>query len=128
MAEEPLAEETVGRFCLADEAGFNVRLQFVYWDQQGKRHHVQGTDSYPLGQEKCRSPGESNVPNGSRVSLYASVVLGWDRTAQQIFIYEEGSPMTAKYAISGTIFNAKLGLIGVEPTGDDEMAAPPTAP
>jgi hypothetical protein len=105
--------QSVGKFCLKDNGGFDVKLQFVYWDQDGNKIHVDGTGPYPLGQTQCRDPGQSGVPNGSAVSLYAFVVWGTDNTANQMFIYQSGSPVTANYVISGTVLDNTLALTNV---------------
>jgi hypothetical protein len=106
--------QSVGKFCLKDQGGFDVKLQFVYWDENGNKHHVDGTGAYPLGQTECRSPGDSGVPNGSMVSLYAFVVWGDDNTASQVFVYDASSPLTANYTISGTTLDNELGLNNIE--------------
>jgi hypothetical protein len=103
----------VGRFCLKNQGGFDVKLQFVYYDEQGERHHVDGTGAYPIGQTECRKPGESGVPNGAAVSLYAFVVWGADNTASQLFTYAQSSTVTANYTISGTTLDNELGLNSV---------------
>jgi hypothetical protein len=50
--------QSVGRFCLKNEGLFDVKLQFVYYDEHGGRHHVDGTGAYPGAQNECRKPGE----------------------------------------------------------------------
>jgi hypothetical protein len=104
---------SVGRFCLKNQGGFVVKLQFVYYDEHGERHHVDGTDGYPIGQTECRKPSDSGVPNGAAVSLYAFVVWGTDNTASQLFTYDQSSTVTANYTISGTTLDNELGLNSV---------------
>ncbi len=105
--------QRVGNFSLKDQGGFDVKLQFVYYDENGNRIHVDGTSAYPLGQTRTRKPSESGVPDGSPVSLYAFVVWGKDNTASQLFMYDQNSSTTAKYTISGTTLDNELGLNSV---------------
>jgi hypothetical protein len=104
---------SVGRFCLKNEGLFDVKLQFVYYDEHGGRHHVDGTGAYPGAQNECRKPGDSRVPNGAGVSLYAFVVGGKDKTASEQFTYDQGSALTARYTIVGTTLINKLIFNGV---------------
>jgi hypothetical protein len=105
--------ENVGRFCLTNDGAFDVKLQFVYYDEDGHRHHVGGTGLYPMSQTECHNPGDSGVTDGARVSLYAFVKLGDDKTASEVFVYEQGSPVTAHYKITGTTLINKLVFVGV---------------
>ncbi len=105
--------QTVGQFKLKNQGGFVVKLQFVYYDSNGNRVHVDGTGAFPLGQSKIADPGDYGVPDGSPVSLYAFVVWGKDNTAGQLFMYQKGSPVTANYTISGTTLDNELGLNSV---------------
>ncbi len=104
----------VGRFCLYNDGGFDVKLQFVYYDENGHRHHVDGTGAYPVLQTECRKPGDSGVPNGAGVSLYAFVVWGADNTASEMFVYDQTSTVTAYYKITGTTLQSDLVLDKVE--------------
>jgi len=104
---------SVGKFKLKDQGGFNVKLQFVYYDENGNKVHVDGTGSYPLGQSKTADPGDYGVPDGSPVALYAFVVWGTDNEANQLFTYKSGSSVEAKYTISGTTLDNELGLNSV---------------
>jgi hypothetical protein len=105
--------QTVGQFSLRNQGGFAVKLQFVYWDQSGNKIHVDGTGSYPIGQTKTAKPGDYGVPNGVLVSLYAFVVWGSDNEANQVFMYNSDSQVTANYTISGTTLNNSLALTSI---------------
>lgn len=105
--------QSVGKFSLKNQGGFVVKLQFVYWDNQGNKIHVDGTGPFPLGQTESADPGEQGVPSGSLVSLYAFVVWGSDNEANQVFMYQSGSDVTASYTISGTTLNNELALTSV---------------
>ncbi|HEV2772276.1 MAG TPA: hypothetical protein VGV57_05540 [Thermoleophilaceae bacterium] len=107
--------ERVGCFCLKNQGGFVTKLQFVYWDEKGNSHHVDGSGAINLGGHNCRKPSESGVPEGSQVSLYAFVVWGEDNTATQRFIFDPSSQDTAKYTVSGTTHDNELGLNSVGP-------------
>ncbi len=106
--------QKVGNFCLKNDGGFVVKLQFVFWDEKGNKVHTDGTAGYPVLQTECRSPDQSGVPDGALVSLYAFVVWGSDNTANQIFYYDSSSTVTANYAISGTTLNNDLVLVSVQ--------------
>lgn len=106
--------QNVGRFSLRNQGGFVVKLQFVYWDENGDKIHCDGTGNYPVGQTQSADPGEHGVPDGALVALYTFVVWGSDNEANQVFTYKKGSPVTAYYAISGTTLNNQLALITVE--------------
>lgn len=105
--------QQVGNFSLKDNGGFDVKLQFVYVDTKGDKHHVDGTGSYPLGQTKTADPGDYGVPDGAPVALYAFVVWGHDNTATQFFTYSKGDTTTANYTISGTTLDNSLGFEGL---------------
>jgi hypothetical protein len=106
--------QKIGNFCLKNDGGFVVKLQFVYWDNNGNKVHVDGTAGYPVLQTECLTPGKAGVPDGSLVSLYAFVVWGTDNTANQIFIYDGRSSVTGNYTISGTTLNNDLVLNSVQ--------------
>jgi hypothetical protein len=106
--------QKVGNFCLKNNGGFVVKLQFVYWDDNGNKIHVDGTAGYPVLRTECLTPGQAGIPDGSLVSLYAFVVWGSDNTANQIFIYDSSSTVTANYTISGTTLNNDLVLNSVQ--------------
>lgn len=103
----------IGKLSLKNNGGFAVKLQFVYVDSSGEKHHVDGTGSFPLGQTETADPGDYGVPNGSPVAVYAFVVWGSDATGTQFFTYETGNGTTANYAISGTTLNNSLGFEGL---------------
>ena len=111
--------QSIGKFSLADQAGFNVRLQCVYWDENGNRIQCQGTDSYPLGQSRSLAPCNANppVPDGSNVALFADVVGGNSQIGSPMFIYQQNSAIEASYVITGTTLNNTLKLtnVGVPP-------------
>lgn len=106
--------QSVGKFSLKDSGGFNVKLQFIYYDNNGIKIHVDGTAAYPVGQTRTADPGEFGVPDGAPCALYAFVVWGNDNEANQLFTYKKGSPVTAHYTISGTTLGNDLVLNGVE--------------
>jgi hypothetical protein len=110
MTEPP----EIGKFCLTNHGAFVVKLQFVYYDPNFVRHHVDGTDRFFVNQTKCRAPGQSGVPEGYIVSLFAYVRWGIDRTAAQLFTYREASPLTATYKITGTTLTSKLEFTGIK--------------
>lgn len=105
--------QSIGNFSLTNNAGEVVKLQFVYWDAKGNKHHEDGTDGFPINQSRSRTPGESGVPAGSTVSLYCFVVWGIDVTADQQFIYDPNSTSTASYSVTGTTLDSHLTLLGV---------------
>jgi hypothetical protein len=105
--------QKIGNFSLFNQGGFVTKLQFVYWDDDGNKIHKDGTGDIPLGQKKTASPGEFGVPNGAMVSLYAFVVWGSDNEANQVFIYDSSSSVTANYTISGTTLDNSLVLNSV---------------
>lgn len=106
--------QSIGRFSLDNQGGFNVRLQCVYWDDNG-RILCKGTDSYPLGQSRSLAPFNADppVPDGARVSLYADVVAGNSQIASPMFIYQQNSAVEASYVITGTTLNNDLKLTNV---------------
>ena len=106
--------QNIGKISLFNNGGFVVKLQFVYWDNNGNKIHVDGTAGYPVLQGDTEDPGKYGVPDGALVSLYAFVVWGTDNTANQIFVYKKGSPITASYTISGTTLNNDLTLDSVK--------------
>ena len=105
--------QAVGQFKLKNQGGFVVKLQFVYYDQDGNKHHVDGTGGFPLGQSETADPGKYGVPDGSPTALYADVVWGSDNEAKQLFTYTSGSKVVASYTISGTTLDNELGLNSV---------------
>ncbi len=105
--------QTVGKFSLKNQGGFVVKLQFVYYDENGNKQHVDGTSGFDLGQTRTADPGDYGVPDGAPVALYAFVVWGSDNEAKQLFTYQKGSPVTANYTISGTTLDNELGLNSV---------------
>jgi hypothetical protein len=105
--------QPIGKFSLRNQGGFVCKLQFVYWDQNGNRHHVDGTGSFPIGQSETADPGQYGVPNGSAISLYADVVWGNDNTASQMFTYQSGNATKADYVITGTTLDNQLALIDI---------------
>ncbi len=105
--------KNIGQICLKNHGGFVVKLQFVYWDENGNKVHVDGTAGYDVLQQETADPGQYGVPDGSLVSLYAFVVWGSDNTANQIFVYQNNNPVTATYTISGTTLNNDLTLDSV---------------
>jgi FAD/FMN-containing dehydrogenase len=111
--------QSIGKFSLENEGGFDVRLQCVYWDENGNRILCAGTDSYPLGESQTLAPGNANppVPEGSNVALYADVVLGNGQIGSPMFIYQQNSAIEASYVITGTTLNNNLKLtnVGVPP-------------
>ena len=100
----------VGQYSLKNQGGFVTKLQFVYWDSNGNKIHVDGTGNIPLGQSKTADPGTYGVPDGAMTSLYAFVVWGSDNEANQVFTYVSGNPTVAAYTISGTTLNNELAL------------------
>lgn len=102
--------QTIGKFSLKNQGGFDVKLQFVYYNNDGNKIHVDGTGSYSLGQSETADPGDCGVPDGSPVALYAFVVWGTDNEAKQLFTYQKGSLVTANYTISETTLDNELGL------------------
>lgn len=107
--------QNIGKMSLKNNGGFAVKLQFVYIDSNGDKHHVDGTGSFPLGQTETADPGDYGVPDGSPIALYAFVVWGRDNTASQLFSYQKGTPMCAAYTISGTTLDNELGFTGLVP-------------
>lgn len=105
--------QEVGKFSLKNDGGFVVKLQFVYYDENGIKHHVDGTEGYPVLQSKTVDPGDYGVPENSLVSLYAFVVWGTDNQATQLFLYKKGNKRTANYRITGTTLNNDLQLIDI---------------
>ena len=103
----------VGKFKLKNQGGFVVKEQFVYYDEDGNKVHVDGTGGFPLGQSETADPGDYGVPDGASVALYAFVVWGTDNEANQLFTYQKGNSTTASYTISGTTLDNELGLNGV---------------
>ncbi len=111
--------QSIGKFSLGNQGGFDVKLQCVYWDENGNRILCAGTDSYPLGQSRSLAPCNANppVPDGSNVALYADVVAGNDQIGSPMFIYQQNSAVEASYLITGTTLNNDLKLtnVGVPP-------------
>jgi hypothetical protein len=105
---------TVGKFSLKNQGGFVTKLQFVYFDENGNKKHVDGTGDIDLGQSKSADPGKYGVPDGSPVALYAFVVWGSDNEAKQLFTYKKGDSSEAKYTISGTTLDNELGLNSID--------------
>ncbi len=111
--------QSIGRFSLENKGAFNVKLQCVYWDENGNRILCAGTDSYPVGQSQSLAPCNANppVPDGSNVALFADVVAGNDQIGSPMFIYQQNSAVEASYVITGTTLNNDLKLtnVGVPP-------------
>jgi hypothetical protein len=108
-----MSKKQIGKFSLKNNGGFVVKLQFGYYDDDGNKHHLVGTDDITLGLSKTADPGNYGVPDGADVFLYAFVVWGTDNEAKQMFTYKKDSPVTAHYVIDGTTLNNELGLISV---------------
>ncbi len=111
--------QSIGKFSLENQGAFEVKLQCVYWDENGYRILCAGTDSYPVGQSQSLAPCNANppVPDGSNVALYVDVVAGNDQIGSPMFIYQQNSAIEASYLIKGTTLNNDLELtnIGVPP-------------
>jgi FAD/FMN-containing dehydrogenase len=111
--------QSIGKFSLENQGAFDVKLQCVYWDENGNRILCAGTDSYPVGQSQSLAPCNANppVPDGSNVALYADVVAGNDQIGSPMFIYQQNSPIEASYVITGSTLNNALKLtnVGVPP-------------
>lgn len=105
--------QQIGKFSLSNQGGFVVKLQFVYVDSKGEKHHVDGTGGFPIGQTQTADPGDYGVPDGVPVTVYAFVVWGRDHTAEQFFIYSKGNPWIANFTISGTTLDNQLGFTGL---------------
>jgi hypothetical protein len=103
----------IGKFCLKNNGGFVCKLQFVYWDENGEKHHVDGGGNITLGFSDTQDPGAHGIPDGANVALYVFVVWGSDNEAPQMFTYRSGSASTANYSISGTTLSNSLGLVSV---------------
>lgn len=101
--------QEVGYFELVNQGGFVVKLGAKY--SGGKRSKETG--DILLGQSKKAELGNLEIPNGSLVQIHANVVWGKDKTGTQVFIYRKGSPIVARYIISGTTLDNNLGLIEV---------------
>lgn len=106
--------QAISNFSLRNQGGFACKLQFVYWDQNGNRHHLDGTGSFPIGQTETADPGQYGVPDGAAVSLYADVVWGSDNIAAQMFTYQNGNAPTANYVITGTTLDNQLALLNIQ--------------
>lgn len=100
----------IGNFCLKNNGGFVCKLQFVYWDEDGNKHHVDGSGDITLGCHTTEDPGKHGVPDGANVALYAFVVWGTDNEANQMYTYKSGCTATPVYTISGTTLSNSLGL------------------
>lgn len=109
--------QQIGRFSLRNQGGFVTKLQFVYWDADGNKHHENGTGNILLGQTDSLDLSKYNLPDGTLVSLYAFVVWGTDNLANQIFTLRNGSDVTASYVITGTTLDNSLGLTGIGAVG-----------
>lgn len=111
--------KSIGKFSLENEGGFYVKLQCVYWDENGNQIQCSGSESYSLGQSRSLAPCNANppVPNGATVSVYADVVAGNSPLGGQMFTYQQDSPVEASYVITGTTLNNNLKLtnVGVPP-------------
>jgi len=111
--------KSIGKFSLDNEGGFNVKLQCVYWDENGNRILCAGTDTYPLGQSRTLAPCNANppVPDGANVAVYADVQAGNSQIGSPMFIYQKDSAIEASYVITGTTLNNDLKLtnVGVPP-------------
>lgn len=103
--------KSVSAFTLTNNAAEVVKLQFVWWDANGHKHHEDGTGGFPINQTKRRSPGESKVPVGATVSLYVFVVWGADVEASEQFTYDPESSYVAAYSITGTTLDSHLELL-----------------
>lgn len=115
--------QEIGKFSLRNQGGFVTKLQFVYWDAEGNKHHENGTGNILLGQTDSLDLSKYGLPDGTLVSLYAFVVWGTDNMANQLFTLKNGSNVTASYVITGTTLDNSLGLIGVGAEGKVAAAA-----
>jgi hypothetical protein len=104
---------SIGKFSLKNNGSFVCKLQFVYWDERGEKHHVDGSSDITLGFGDSKDPGMYGIPDGANVTLYVFVVWGTDNEATQMFTYKSGCSSTANYSISGTTLNNILGFAGV---------------
>lgn len=102
---------TVSSFTLTNNAAEVVKLQFVWWDSSGKKHHVDGTDGFPINQSRQLSPGDRGIEPGATVSLYVFVVWGADVEASEQFTYDPDSAYVAAYSITGTTLDSHLTLL-----------------
>ena len=102
---------SVSEFSLTNNAGEVVKLQFVWWDASGHKHHEDGTGGIAINQTERRSPGQSGVPVGATVSLYVFVVWGVNVEASEQFTYDPNSSYTAAYSITGTTLDSHLHLL-----------------
>ena len=108
-----MALQKIGKMTLKNQGGFVVKMMFVYRDEEGEKQLSRQTGNITLGFTKTADPGDLGVPDGSEVSLYASVVLGKDNEARKAFQYEKGNPNTAHFVITGTTLSNDLGLVRV---------------
>ena len=105
-------QEKIGKFSLANQGGFAVRMDAQYRiGDNGNWMRANLTGDILLGQKKSADPGAHEVPDNADVRLFADVVLGNDKIADQIYTYKRGNNHVAKYAISGTIASPTLALI-----------------
>jgi hypothetical protein len=109
-----MAMKQIGKFSLHNGGGFVARGEVAYLDDNGEKHLSGNAGDILLGQTNDVDPGKLSVPDGAIVSLYVFVVWGTDNEARQSFIYKSGSPVTAKYTITGTTLSNTLGLISAD--------------
>jgi hypothetical protein len=113
---------------LKNSVGMPTRVCFTYLDDKGGKQLAQpappteyfpveqGQDVVHLGEVKTVDPGDLNVPDGSTVFMYASVMWGMNNEASRGFIYQKGNPRVANYEISSTyqqLPKNDLVLIGI---------------
>jgi hypothetical protein len=105
--------QEIGRVSLNNRGAFVAKIQFKYIDEKGRKHLTEKTGEIGVGLTKAADPGDMGVPDGCTVYLCAFVGAGKDQYASQGFQYKKGSPVVARYTISGGTLNAKLELLGI---------------
>jgi hypothetical protein len=108
-----MAMTKISEFTLHNGGGFVCRISATFLDDNGEKKRANTAADIQLGITRNAKIADLGVPDGSIVSLYASVALGYDNEAQQSYIADFKSAKVANYTITGTTLNNTLGLVSV---------------
>jgi hypothetical protein len=101
---------------LSNKGGFVARMQIIWSYDNGADNKDRGVyepsgyHDVCAGAEREIDLKDTGIPNGSTVQLKVDVVAGKDKTADELFEYNESCGEIAEYKISGTTLIDKLTL------------------
>jgi hypothetical protein len=114
-----MTDEPIGYFELHNRGGpYNSRISCMYkksltdTSEKWKR----GGDSGKImegGELQVKCGNLKEVLNGHYVKFHLNVEAGWDKDAEEIFLYDENSKLIAFYECTGTVDFAKITYRGI---------------